>query len=108
MTFMLFAMPVDSSIEIDGEDIQTAILDCEYEPVGVVPGGDKQYVAVQRCPLSHPMAADPNNAPLLRTTARTSSSLPTDRPSASSSTAGTATWSYGYAGGTNLTVINPQ
>jgi hypothetical protein len=104
--FMLFAMPDDSSIELDGEDIQTAIPDCEYEPIGAVPGGDKKYVGV-RCPLSHPMAADPNN-PLYQN----------DGPHLVESSDGQPFglvvfgWdsyvSYGYPGGTNVKIINPK
>lgn len=106
--FLLLAVPASSSIRYDGEDLDFALPDCEYEPIGTLPDGtnETEYVAI-RCPLSSPSPDDPND-PIYQDDGRHVLFSVDGQPF------GLVVWgwdayvSYGYPGGTNVELINPQ
>jgi hypothetical protein len=102
--FLLLAVPVGETLIYDGLPLET-VLDCEYEPIGMLMDGDQttEYQAI-RCPLSMPTPNDPG--------------LQDDGVHQLESSGGGAfglvVWgwdsfvSYGYPGGTNVALINVQ
>jgi hypothetical protein len=102
--FLLLAVPVGETLIYDGLPLET-VLDCEYEPIGMLPNGDEmtEYQGI-RCPLSMPTPTDPG--------------LQDDGVHQIESHGGGAfglvVWgwdsfvSYGYPGGTNVSLINVQ
>lgn len=106
--FLLLAVPSGAQILFDGEDLETALPRCEYEPIGKLTDGQNvtEYTAV-RCPLSNPVAADPNN-PLYQDDGRHTLVSVDGQPFGLVVYGWDRYVSYGYPGGTNVERINPQ
>ena len=104
--FLLIAAPIDADLLYDGLPIDD-LLQCEREPIGTLPAGPNgaliEYLGL-RCQLSYPIPG--------------SSGLQDDGvhtlETATGDTVGLVVWgwdsfvSYGYPGGTNVNLINPE
>jgi hypothetical protein len=100
--FLLIAAPAGIALSYDGLPLDS-VLDCEYEPIGTLTDGDvdTEYLAI-RCPLSAPEPDGPG--------------LQDDGvhrlESSGGEPFGLVVWgwdsyvSYGYPGGTNVSLIN--
>ncbi len=106
--FMLLGIAGDTKLSFDGEPLETALPRCEYQPVGIIMNGMMpiQYTAI-RCPLSNPNKDDPNN-PLYQNDGRHQIESLHGEPFSLMMWGWDSFVSYGYPGGTNLAVINPQ
>jgi hypothetical protein len=108
--FLLIAMPSTSQLRFDGEDLVTALPDCQFASAGSVTLGGAplptEMIAV-RCPLSHPQAGDLEN-PANQNDGRHV------LESSDGQTFGLTIWgwdnhvSYGYPAGTDVRVINVE
>ncbi len=106
--FLLIAMPVGTELVYDDLPLATALPRCEYETAGLIPDGMvmKEYLSV-RCPLSLPLASEPDNPALQDDGRHTLKSV-------SGESFGLVVYgfdrfvSYAYPGGTNVDVINPE
>ncbi len=62
--FLLMSLPTTSNLLFDGDDLMTAMPDCEFKSAGTLrlAGGstDTEFVSI-RCPLSHPHPDNPND-----------------------------------------------
>jgi hypothetical protein len=106
--FLLIAMPASSGILLDGEPLADVNPRCEYKPAGRLNIGEDEteFIAI-RCPLSDPEAADPNN-PLFQDDGRHVVQSTDGAPIGLMVYGWDSFVSYGYPGGTNLAIINPQ
>ncbi|MFH0901170.1 MAG: hypothetical protein V2A73_11130, partial [Pseudomonadota bacterium] len=106
--FLLMAVPVGTKILYDDFPLSTVLQDCEYQPISKFKNSESatEYQAI-RCPLSHPTVENPNDPAFQDDGRHELESL--DGQAFGLVVFGLDRYvSYGYPGGTNLAVINPD